>query len=91
MVRERREMFRALPPDHVGHESTVRVLDAVERWVAALAERHGHVLDPAIAVRAVFLCVTSMAMLEEDLLPGRDREEIIDELSRVLLRGVAAR
>jgi AcrR family transcriptional regulator len=83
-----RDLFRALPADHVSHESTQSLFAVVERWVTPLVRANGYGFDPAIAVRSVFVLVTTMAVLKDDLLPTRSREEITAELTGTLLNGL---
>jgi AcrR family transcriptional regulator len=88
LVREHRQLFRALSLEHFAHGPARSVLDEIERFTARLADAHGYLFDPAIAVRSVFALVISMALLEEQLLPGRDRGEIVAELTATLRSGL---
>jgi AcrR family transcriptional regulator len=88
IVREQRLLFLALSLDHFIAGPGKRVFDQIERFTAQLADAHGYVFDPAIAVRSVIVLVVSMALLEEQLLPGRDRGVIVAEITATLLRGL---
>jgi AcrR family transcriptional regulator len=89
LVREQRQLMRALPLEYLAHGPARAILAQVEAVARELKVAGGYAADPAIAVRGTFALVTSLALLEEQLLPGREREEIVNEITAMLVDGVS--
>lgn len=83
-----RDLIRALPSGHLETLASRDLLEAVESWVAPLARSGGYDFDPHIAVRSVFILVTSLAMLGDDPMNGAQPEHVIAEVTRTLLHGL---
>lgn len=89
IVREQRQLFLALTLDHFLAGPAKAVVDQIEQFTAELAEAHGYVFDASIAARSVIILVVGWAVLEEQILPGRERRDIIAEITATLLNGLA--
>ena len=83
-----RDLMRALPSGHLDTLASRDLLEAVESWVAPLARGGGYDFDPHVAVRSVFILVTSLAMLGDDLMAGAQSEHVVAEVTRMLLHGL---
>lgn len=88
---ENRDVLRALPAGYLDKLATRGPLDIVEAWVTPLARRGGYHFDPRIAVRSVFVLVTTLAMLGDDLLPGVQPDDVVAEVTHTLLHGLLRR
>ena len=90
LVLENRALFLALGADRYGPPSRP-ILDRLEALAADVQALHPFTFDAAIAVRIVFVTTTTMALHQEELLPGRSTAEIIDELAATLVTGLTKR
>lgn len=88
LARRHRDLLRAVPPEALGRTHARGVFDQIESFCERLVREGGLRFDAPIAVRAVLVLVLTMAVYEDQLLPGRDRSDIIAELTETLLFGL---
>jgi AcrR family transcriptional regulator len=93
VVREQRDLLLALPIDGLLDEvdATRALLDRLADMAAEVSVLHHLVFDPQIAVRLVLLQVTTTALFADQLLPGRDQEDIVAELAAMIVAGITQR
>jgi AcrR family transcriptional regulator len=93
VVREQRDLLLALPIDGILDEvnATRALLDRLADLAADVAALHDFAIDPQIVVRLVFVQVTTTALFADQLLPGRDQEDIVAELTAMIVAGITQR
>jgi hypothetical protein len=93
VVREQRELLLALPIDGILDEvnATRALLDRLADLAAEVSALHHFAFDPQIVVRLVFIQVTTTALFADQLLPGRDQEDIVAELTAMIIAGITQR
>jgi AcrR family transcriptional regulator len=86
IVREHRELFRAIGPGDLMRSGARPAFDRLERMGEVIAARTGVPFDAHVAVRVAAATVVSTALFEEALFdPTVTRPRIVDEVVRMLV------
>ena len=87
LVVENRALFAALGAARFGVAARP-MLERLEALTAEVETQRGLDFDAAIAVRLFFVAVTTIALHQDELLPGKPTDLIVDEIAATLANGL---